>query len=69
MGYLVLTRNEGESLTLTIQPGAAGEDLIRHLARDGITICIAQIKGGSQVRVGIEAPAEINIIRTELLSD
>jgi hypothetical protein len=35
MGYLVLTRKEGEQLRLPLAPGADPEKLIQHLIRDG----------------------------------
>lgn len=49
---LVLTRREGEELVLTYQ---------------GVTIRarVTDIKGG-QVKVGVEAPREVEIIRREL---
>lgn len=66
MGYLVLTRKEGEQLRLTIDPGVDTEKLLQHLLRDGITINVGEI-GLRQVRIGIEAPAEVQVMRAEIL--
>lgn len=65
MGYLNLTRFEGEQIRITIDPAVDTEKLLRHLLRDGITIHIAQTKP-SQVRLSLEAPREMLILRAEL---
>jgi sRNA-binding carbon storage regulator CsrA len=49
MGYLVLTRKEGEKITLRVQPGTNAEELLEQLLLDGITIRVGQI-GGGQVK-------------------
>ena len=56
MGYLTLSRHEGEQIRLTIDPGDDTEKLL-HLLRDGITINMGEI-GQSQVKISIEAPTD-----------
>ncbi|MCQ4280492.1 carbon storage regulator [Pseudomonas stutzeri] len=64
MGYLVLTRKEGEKITLRVQPGTNAEELLEQLLLDGITINV--IETGARVRIGIEAPLDLQILRSEL---
>lgn len=65
MGFLVLSRREGESIHLSIAPDA---DLIAVLeqVRDGIYIDVSQIKGG-QIKLGIKAPDSVVVLHGELL--
>jgi len=49
---LVLTRRPGDSITLP---------------ELGIVIRVLDVRGYNQIRIGIEAPSGINIVRTELL--
>jgi sRNA-binding carbon storage regulator CsrA len=65
MGYLALTRSEGQKIRLTIDPGVDTEKLLHHLLRDGITITMGTIDGHKAV-VAIEAPKEVVILREEL---
>lgn len=65
MGYLTVTRREGEAIRLTIDPGVDTETLLRHLLRDGITVVVTDI-GKRQVKVAIEAPKQVLILRDEL---
>lgn len=65
MGYLVLTRKEGEHLRLTLALGANPEKLLQHLIRDGITISVAEARHGS-ASIGVEAPKELLVLREEL---
>lgn len=65
MGYLVLTRKEGEHITLRVSPGTDAEDLLAQLLLDGITVRVGQMSG-SQVKIGIEAPIDLQILRGEL---
>lgn len=57
MGYLVLTRKEGEHITIR-----NAEDLLAQLLLDGITIRVGQIVGG-QVKIDIDAPIDLEILR------
>lgn len=50
---LILTRAIGESLEL-------GED---------ITVTVFQIRGGNRVRIMIEAPDSVHVLRTELKNE
>lgn len=68
MGYLALTRREGQHIRLTIDPGVDTEKLLQHLLRDGITITLGAIDK-SKVTVAIDAPKEILILREELCSE
>lgn len=66
MGYLTLTRHEGDQVKLSIDPGVDTEALLKHLLRDGITIHVGEI-GCGRVKVGVDAPKEILILRDELV--
>lgn len=66
MGYLSLTRCEGEEIRLTIDPAVDTESLLRNLLRDGITVHVREIQSG-RVSVSIEAPKQIQILRSELI--
>lgn len=66
MGYLALTRREGQHIRLTIDPGVDTEKLLQHLLRDGITITLGAIER-TKVTVAIDAPKEILVLREELI--
>jgi sRNA-binding carbon storage regulator CsrA len=66
MGYLMLSRKEGEEIRLTIDPGVDTDKLLQHLLRDGITVHVGALNGG-KVRIGIEAPPEVLVLRNELI--
>lgn len=68
MGYLVLTRKEGEQLRLTVAPSTDPQKLLQHLIRDGITINVAEARHGA-ASIGIEAPREVLVLRDELLNN
>lgn len=65
MGYLVLTREEGKGITLRVQPGTNAEELLEQLLLDGITIKLKDIDG-SRAKIAIEAPMDLQILRSEL---
>lgn len=67
MGFLTVTRREGEIIRLTIDPGVDTEKLVKQLLRDGITVHVGAIKGHGQVRIGIDAPKQLLILRDELI--
>lgn len=63
--HLVLTRKEGEKITIRAQPGTNPDDLLAQLLLDGITIPVTQLSVG-QVKLGIDAPLDLQILRAEL---
>lgn len=65
MSYLVLTRRQGEQITLRVQPGTDAENLLAELLLDGITVTVKEIKG-SKAQIAIEAPLDLQILRSEL---
>ncbi len=67
MGYLVLSRREGEAIHLSIDPDADPMTVLEHL-KVGIFIDVNLIQGG-QAKLGIEAPSCIRILRSELLDE
>ncbi|BCG21958.1 MULTISPECIES: carbon storage regulator [Pseudomonadaceae] len=69
MGFLTVTRREGETIRLTIDPGVDTEKLLALLLRDGITIHMHRGQHNGHIRVGIEAPKQIQISRAELVED
>lgn len=69
MGFLTVTRREGENIRLTIDPAVDTEKLLRLLLRDGITIHLHRGQRDGHIRVGIEAPQQIKITRDELVED
>lgn len=62
---LILTRRPGESILIE-NPG--DDDCTQSAMPGGITVTVLGIKG-NQVRIGIAAPADITILREELVSD
>jgi len=65
MSYLVLTRREGEKITLRVQPGTDPDDLLAQLLLDGITVTVKDIEAG-RAKIAIEAPLDLQILRSEL---
>ncbi len=64
---LTLSRQEGESLFIDLEDSVDPNTTVGELFADGpIEILVSQIKRGS-VKIGIEAPGEINIVRGELI--
>ncbi|KXJ30789.1 hypothetical protein AX284_05795 [Pseudomonas sp. HUK17] len=66
MSYLVLTRRTDEIINLSLKPGADEEQVLDLLFNGGINIRILKVQG-DRVQVGIQAPADISIMRQELL--
>jgi sRNA-binding carbon storage regulator CsrA len=66
MSHLILTRRAGQSIVLTLAPDADPEKTLLQFLRDGITVEIRQIESGN-VRVSIDAPRTIQILRNELI--
>lgn len=67
MSRLVITRRAGQSVVLTLDPAADPEKVLQLLMRDGITLSVYDVEGGN-VRVSIDAPREISIVRSELVA-
>lgn len=65
MSYLVLSRREGEMITLRAQPGTDPDDLLAQLLLDGITVIVKDIEAG-RVKIAIEARLDLQILRSEL---
>ena len=65
MGYLTVSRSEGELIKLSIKPGVDTDALLQHLLRDGITIHVGEL-GRNKIRLGIDTPTEILVLRDEL---
>jgi sRNA-binding carbon storage regulator CsrA len=66
MSYLVLTRRTDEIINLSLKPGADEEQLLDLLFNGGINIRILKVQG-DRVQIGVQAPADISIMRQELL--
>lgn len=67
MGYLVVTRKEGEKINISIDPGVDTQRLLEHLLRDGITVHVGGFHAG-QVKIAIDAPKEMLVLRHELVT-
>lgn len=66
MSHLLLTRRVGQSIVINVAPGADPEQALHQLLRDGITVEINRVEHGN-VRVSIDAPRTIQILRDELI--
>ena len=66
MSHLVVTRRAGQAIVLNVAPGTDPQQALHELMRDGITVEIDQIESRS-VRVSIDAPRSIQILRDELI--
>ena len=69
IGFLTVTRRDGEVIRLTIDPGVDTEKLFRELLRDGITLHLGSTARHGRIRISIEAPRQIKIMREELIDD
>lgn len=65
MGRLMLTRKVDQGLQFTIRPEHVEE--LGDLIRDGITVTIAEVTREGKVRIAIEAPDSVLILRDELI--
>jgi sRNA-binding carbon storage regulator CsrA len=66
MSYLVLTRRTDEIINLSLRPDADEEEVLDQLFNGGINIRVLKLQG-DRVHLGIQAPANISIMRQELL--
>jgi len=67
MGYLSLNRRDGQQIRLIVEPGIDTDTLLQELLRNGITIQINTTSNPNQIRVSIDAPRQISILRGELV--
>lgn len=67
MAYLVLTRQRGERLQLSIREGADDAELLEQLRSGGMYIDVLEIRERN-VRIGLDAPKDILILREEVIS-
>lgn len=67
---LILGRKAGQKLIITIAPDADPQELLRTLQADGIEITVKDISDhGTQVRLMVDAPRELLVLREELVED
>lgn len=59
MSHLILTPRAGQSIVLSLAPGADPDRALQQLLRHGITVEINRVENGS-VRVSIDAPRAIH---------
>ena len=65
---LILTRREGEALTLSPSKDIDPDIVVRELFA-GSPITIEVIESGSQILLGIDAPRDLKVLRLELSSE
>ncbi|MDH0098241.1 carbon storage regulator [Pseudomonas sp. GD04158] len=65
MRHLVLSRRVGERLFLHVEKDADPVKILEQLQREGIMIDVREIRGG-KVKLSVEAPSDISIVRDEL---
>ncbi|SDJ61905.1 carbon storage regulator [Pseudomonas indica] len=63
---LILERRDGTGLTLKLDPKADPDEALRQLARGGIHVRVYS-KYGERMRVVVDAPQAISILRDELV--
>ena len=66
MGNLILTRHQGDSIRLTIDPAVDPQEALRWILEEGIDITVAEVQG-ERVRLAIRAPDELRVVRGELV--
>ncbi len=67
MAYLVLTRHQGESIRLSIRDGADETELLEQLRSGGIYIDVLELTE-RRVRLGLDAPRDVLILREEIIT-
>lgn len=67
MAYLVLTRHQGERLYLSIREDADETELLEQLRSGGIYIDVLELNE-RKVRLGLDAPRDILILREEVIT-
>lgn len=67
---LFLSRKAGQKLVITLAPDADPQECLRALRADGIEITVTDIGArGAQVRLMVDAPRELLVLREELASE
>lgn len=65
---LILGRQPGQKIILTIDPEVDPQEALRWILEEGIEISVASVThGGKTVRLGIRAPREVLVLREELI--
>lgn len=64
MGRLMLTRKADQGLRFTIKSGHL--DNISDLIRHGLTVTVSEVTREGKVRIAVEAPDSVLILRDEL---
>lgn len=67
MAYLCLTRHQGERIHLSIRDGADETELLEQLHSGGIYIDVLELNE-RKVRIGLDAPRGILILREEVVT-
>lgn len=67
MAYLCLTRHQGERIHLSIREGADETELLEQLRSGGIYIDVLELNE-RKVRIGLDAPKDILILREEVIT-
>lgn len=67
---LILSRKAGQKLVIILDPAADPQEFLRALQANGIEITVKEIGGrGAQVRLMVDAPRELLVLREELVED
>ena len=66
MGHLIISRRPGESFFLRLADDGNPERLLQSLTGDGIEVHVVGLLG-RQVRISLDAPRDLNIVRSELV--
>lgn len=67
---LILGRKAGQKLVITLDPAADPQECLRALQEDGIEITVKDISDhGTYVRLMVDAPRELLVLRGELVSE
>ncbi|HEY1027425.1 MAG TPA: hypothetical protein VGE28_07300 [Pseudomonas sp.] len=68
MGTLVINRNEGQRVRLSVQEGVDAAELVRQLQTSGIWLDVSWSETRRQFRLNIDAPPAVQVLREELLA-
>lgn len=68
MGTLVINRNQGQRVRLSVQEGVDAAELARQLLTSGIWLDVSWSENRRQFRLNIDAPPAVQVLREELLA-